>query len=81
MPIVMWMVIGLSLYQLAREFTSGPESQEDFDAIYQQGYDAAMEGKSCFTNPHRGVFADVWADGFAQAKQWVAPYAEDEAWK
>lgn len=64
--------IGLILIALAREFILFPGESLLLDRAYQQGFDAAQNHQSCFSNPYRGVVADMWADGFVAGKEALA---------
>ncbi|PMM09181.1 hypothetical protein BCT63_20910 [Vibrio kanaloae] len=62
----------ISLVLFAREFILSPDEQLLMDRAYQQGVDAAQNHQSCFSNPYRGVVADMWADGFVAGKEALA---------
>jgi hypothetical protein len=69
MIIMMSIVVVMALGVLLREFVTLPQDSTSLDVAYQQGFDAAMSLQSCFSNPYRGVAADVWADGFVAGKE------------
>ena len=68
----------VALAVLLREFGTLPQERTSLDVAYQQGFDAAMSQQSCFSNPYRGVVADVWADGFVAGKEASTPRLEPE---
>ena len=69
MIIMMSIVVVMALGVLLREFVTLPQDSTSLDVAYQQGFDAALGQQSCFSNPYRGVVADVWADGFVAGKE------------
>ncbi|EKH9212736.1 hypothetical protein ACVT98_27010 (plasmid) [Vibrio campbellii] len=69
MTIIMSVVVVMALGALLREFVTLPQDSTSLDVAYQQGFDAALGLQSCFSNPYRGVVADVWADGFVAGKE------------
>lgn len=69
MIIIMSIVVVMALGVLLREFVTLPQDSTSLDVAYQQGFEAAMSLQSCFSNPYRGVVADVWADGFVAGKE------------
>ena len=72
MFILLIAMVLLSLVILAREFILSPDEQLLMDSAYQQGVGAAQNHQSCFSNPYRGVVADMWADGFVAGKEALA---------
>ncbi|MFV8454169.1 hypothetical protein ACNO5M_03580 [Vibrio owensii] len=79
MIIIMSIVVVMALGVLLREFVTLPQDSTSLDMAYQQGFDAAMSLQSCFSNPYRGVVADVWADGFVAGKEASTQRLEPEA--
>ncbi|MFM2623577.1 hypothetical protein [Vibrio owensii] len=79
MIIIMSIVVVMALGVLLREFVTLPQDSTSLDVAYQQGFDAAMSLQSCFSNPYRGVVADVWADGFVAGKEASTQRLEPEA--
>jgi len=79
MIIMMSIVVVMALGVLLREFVTLPQDSTSLDVAYQQGFDAAMSLQSCFSNPYRGVVADVWADGFVAGKEASTQRLEPEA--
>lgn len=78
MIIMMSIVVVMALGVLLREFVTLPQDSTSLDVAYQQGFDAAMSLQSCFSNPYRGVAADVWADGFIAGKEASTQRLEQE---
>lgn len=78
MIIMMSIVVVMALGVLLREFVTLPQDSTSLDVAYQQGFDAAMSLQSCFSNPYRGVVADVWADGFVAGKEASTQRLEQE---
>jgi hypothetical protein len=76
---MMSIVVVMALGVLLREFVTLPQDRTSLDVAYQQGFDAAMSLQSCFSNPYRGVVADVWADGFVAGKEASTQRLELEA--
>ena len=79
MTIIMSIVGVMALGVLLREFITLPQDSTSLDVAYQQGFEAAMSLQSCFSNPYRGVVADVWADGFVAGKEASTQRLEAEA--
>lgn len=79
MIIIMSIVVVMALGVLLREFVTLPQDSTSLDVAYQQGFDAALSLQSCFSNPYRGVAADVWADGFVAGKEASTQRLEQEA--
>jgi hypothetical protein len=79
MIIIISIVVVMALGVLLREFVTLPQDSTSLDVAYQQGFDAAMSQQSCFSNPYRGVVADVWADGFVAGKETSTQRLEQEA--
>ncbi|WP_045497263.1 hypothetical protein [Vibrio hyugaensis] len=79
MIIIMSIVVVMALGVLLREFVTLPQDSTSLDVAYQQGFDAALGQQSCFSNPYRGVVADVWADGFVAGKEASTQRLEPEA--
>ena len=79
MIIIMSIVVVMALGVLLREFVTLPQDSTSLDVAYQQGFEAAMSLQSCFSNPYRGVAADVWADGFVAGKEASTQRLEAEA--
>ncbi|MHA2728771.1 hypothetical protein [Vibrio campbellii] len=79
MIIMMSIVVVMALGVLLREFVTLPQDSTSLDVAYQQGFEAAMSLQSCFSNPYRGVVADVWADGFVAGKEASTQRLEPEA--
>ncbi|HBC3474267.1 TPA: hypothetical protein KDY89_004399 [Vibrio parahaemolyticus] len=79
MIIIMSIVVVMALGVLLREFVTLPQDSTSLDVAYQQGFEAAMSLQSCFSNPYRGVVADVWADGFVAGKEASTQRLEAEA--
>lgn len=79
MIIMMSIVVVMALGVLLREFVTLPQDSTSLDVAYQQGFEAAMSLQSCFSNPYRGVVADVWADGFVAGKEASTQRLEAEA--
>lgn len=75
----MCLVVMVALAVLLREFGTLPQDRTSLDVAYQQGFDAALGQQSCFSNPYRGVVADVWADGFVAGKEASTQRLEQEA--
>ena len=78
MTIIMSIVVVMALSVLLREFVTLPQDSTSLDVAYQQGFDAALGQQSCFSNPYRGVVADVWADGFVAGKETSTQRLEPE---
>ncbi|WP_104037926.1 hypothetical protein [Vibrio jasicida] len=78
MIIMMSIVVVMALGVLLREFVTLPQDSTSLDVAYQQGFEAAMSLQSCFSNPYRGVVADVWADGFVAGKEASTQRLEQE---
>ncbi|PQJ49058.1 hypothetical protein BTO01_28000 [Vibrio jasicida] len=79
MIIMMSIVVVMALGVLLREFVTLPQDSTSLDVAYLQGFDAALSLQSCFSNPYRGVAADVWADGFVAGKEASTQRLEPEA--
>ena len=79
MIIMMSIVVVMALGVLLREFVTLPQDSTSLDVAYLQGFDAALSLQSCFSNPYRGVAADVWADGFVAGKEASTQRLEAEA--
>ncbi|WP_039977191.1 hypothetical protein [Vibrio jasicida] len=75
MIIMMSIVVVMALGVLLREFVTLPQDSTSLDVAYQQGFDAAMSLQSCFSNPYRGVAADVWA-GIVYYRRLQAQYLQ-----
>lgn len=69
MIILLMAVVLISLLIFLREFILSSKDQSLMDRAYQQGIDAGKNHHSCFSNPYRGVVADMWADGFVAGKE------------